>query len=424
MVAVSSPPTTIRWVTAFIDRPLPSFDAAADFWTVVSGTTLSDRRGDHRQFATLLPAYGDASVRVQGVDSGDGGAHVDLEVDNPEAMVAHAVDLGGDVAVRYDDGLVVVRSPAGLPVCVMPWSGATHPPAATAHGDGSRSRLDQVCLDIAPSEFAAEAGFWSRLTGWSARSDQLTEFARLHPAAGEALPVQILLQRADEERVAAAHLDLACSDPDRVLLLHEKHGAVLVRRHEHWIVMRDTAGGTYYGPGPGQPFLRQRDEAAGSTYVVPTSGSPRRHVLLEHRFARAARQQPGHDERRSKVSTPGQALKAIKESPHHTQASQKVGVAAAARRATRPRRRARPPDRTRSRPTRAPGWAELRGGPGRKSSNWSATVRRPRKHARSSGTARRTHRTGGGQRAAGMVSASTVSLEASLWDRPRSCWTD
>ena len=45
----------IRWVYAFIDRPKERFDQAAAFWTAVTGTTLSARRGADGEFATLLP---------------------------------------------------------------------------------------------------------------------------------------------------------------------------------------------------------------------------------------------------------------------------------------------------------------------------------------------------------------------------------
>jgi hypothetical protein len=54
----------VRWVWAFIDRPLDTFAEAARFWTRVSGTTLSPRRGEHEQFATLLPPRGEAEAEA------------------------------------------------------------------------------------------------------------------------------------------------------------------------------------------------------------------------------------------------------------------------------------------------------------------------------------------------------------------------
>ena len=55
---------TVRWLTAFLDRPAATIDAATAFWRTVTGSTLSTPRGEHRQFATLLPPDGDAYLRV------------------------------------------------------------------------------------------------------------------------------------------------------------------------------------------------------------------------------------------------------------------------------------------------------------------------------------------------------------------------
>ncbi|MEV1201396.1 LytR C-terminal domain-containing protein [Microbispora rosea] len=61
---------TLRRVLAFIDRPGDRFEEAAAFWTTVTGTRLSPRRGDDGEFATLLPASGDACVKIQAVGDG------------------------------------------------------------------------------------------------------------------------------------------------------------------------------------------------------------------------------------------------------------------------------------------------------------------------------------------------------------------
>ena len=51
---------TIGWLTAFVDRPAPTFEAATAFWLAVTESTLSPRRGATGQFATLVPGSGDA----------------------------------------------------------------------------------------------------------------------------------------------------------------------------------------------------------------------------------------------------------------------------------------------------------------------------------------------------------------------------
>lgn len=45
--------------------------------------------------------------------------HVDIETDNVDAEVRRLEELGGQVVDRVEDW-VVLRDPAGLPVCVIP----------------------------------------------------------------------------------------------------------------------------------------------------------------------------------------------------------------------------------------------------------------------------------------------------------------
>lgn len=227
----------IRWTHAFVDRPAAGFARACAFWTAVTATGLSEPRGDRGEFVTLLPAAGDACVKAQSVVSGDGGAHLDLAVEDVPALVGRAVRLGAEV-VAPNDGWAVLRSPAGHLFCAVPWHGeAVRPPVV----DGSR--LDQVCLDVAPAAFAAEVAFWTALSGWDSHPGSRPEFHVMQPPAG--LPLRILLQRLDTPRPASAHLDLACADIAATRAHHETLGADVVAEHPHWTVMRDPAGGTY-----------------------------------------------------------------------------------------------------------------------------------------------------------------------------------
>lgn len=236
----------VRWVLAFVDRPRERFEEAAAFWSAVTGTRLSPRRGDDGEFATLLPETGDACVKLQGVVSG-GGAHLDLEVDDVRAAVPWAVALGAAVVADHGDW-AVLRSPEGRAFCLVPWEGAARRPPVF-----SGTRLDQVCLDIAPGAYERETAFWQTLTGWPLRRGSLPEFTAL---TAPGMPVRILLQRLGDGSGGGAHVDLACADPEATRVRHERHGAVCVERGRHWIVMRDPAGGAY--------CLTRRDPETGS----------------------------------------------------------------------------------------------------------------------------------------------------------------
>jgi hypothetical protein len=232
----------LRWILAFVDRPAGAFDAAAGFWAAATDTRLSARRGPDAEFATFLPADGDACLKLQGVRDG-GGAHLDLEFDDPVDAVAAAEALGASVVAHHGDW-AVTASPTGQLFCVLPWSGATRRPAAVSHNSRAVSRVDQVCLDIAPESFEAETAFWGALAGGTARPGKFAEFAWLD--VPHELPIRLLFQRLDQGRGATtAHIDLACSDPQAVREVHEELGAEFVGQGASWLVMRDPAGGIY-----------------------------------------------------------------------------------------------------------------------------------------------------------------------------------
>ncbi|WP_030594332.1 VOC family protein [Streptomyces fulvoviolaceus] len=228
----------VLWTYAFIDRPAELFGQACEFWTAVTDTRLSELRGENKEFTTLLHDGADACVKVQGVVSGPGGAHLDFPVDDVREFTRSALRFGAEMIADHGTW-AVLRSPAGQLLCTMPWHGeTTRPPVVRG------SRLDQVCLDIPPSSYDAEVTFWSGLLAdWDSAPGSLPEFHVLKPPPR--LPVRILLQRLDEERPASAHLDLACADIEATRTEHERLGATLVARGRHWTVLRDPAGGTY-----------------------------------------------------------------------------------------------------------------------------------------------------------------------------------
>ncbi|MFJ6083599.1 VOC family protein [Streptomyces sp. NPDC092369] len=245
----------VLWTYAFVDRPYELFGPACEFWTAVTGTRLSEFRGEKEEFTTLLHDGADACVKVQGVSSGPGGAHLDFPVDDVRAFARSALRLGAETVADHGTW-AVLRSPAGQLFCTMPWRGeARRPPVVRG------SRLDQVCLDLAPSVFEAEVAFWSALLAdWQSQPGSRPEFHVLKPPAG--LPIRILLQRLDEERPASAHLDLACADIDATRAEHERLGAESVARAPHWTVLRDPTGGLY--------CLTGRDPETGG---LPTGGA-------------------------------------------------------------------------------------------------------------------------------------------------------
>lgn len=227
----SDEPSPVRWTTAFLDSPSR---VAELFWQAVTGSGLSPRRGPDGAFATLLPAEGDPYLRVQVVGDGPPLVHVDLHVEDVTTQADRAAALGASV-VSAEDGLVVLRSPAGLPFCLVRWEGEAVRPR------GGRSLVDQVCLDIPEQGFDVEADFWSALTGWQRRPGSRPEFDVLDRPA--AMPLRFLLQRVSGH--AGLHLDLACSDRAAEVVRHEELGAQVERVHERWTTLTDPAGRRY-----------------------------------------------------------------------------------------------------------------------------------------------------------------------------------
>jgi hypothetical protein len=239
----------IRWITAFIDRPAAGFDEAAAFWLAVAGSTLSPRRGPDGAFATLLPADGDAFLRVQRIGEGRGGTHLDLHVEDVAGLAARAVEAGATVLDEDDaGGLVVLRSPAGLPWCAVAHHGEAHVPppvpVPTDDGPAAAHRVDQVCIDIPPAAFDAECRFWGAVTGWEVRDTRRAEFRRVE--VPDAMPLRLLLQRLDDDAPAArAHLDVASSDRPAVVAHHVALGAEVLAALPWWTTLRDPAGVAY-----------------------------------------------------------------------------------------------------------------------------------------------------------------------------------
>jgi hypothetical protein len=250
-----------RWVTIFLDFPNNAFEPGVAFWREVTRSGLSPLRGAAAEFATLLPATGDAYLRVQRVGAGPGGCHLDLHVDTAaESLPAAAsrAQAAGATVKHAEDGLVVASSPGGFAFCLVEWEGESVVPEPVRLGDTGASRADQLCLDIPGAGYDRECSFWAALTGVSPRAGARSEFTVLPRPEG--IPVRLLLQR----RSAAApgdhvtgHVDIACADRHRVAGAHTGAGARVLAEFERWIVLADPAGRQY--------CLTGRDPRTGTT---------------------------------------------------------------------------------------------------------------------------------------------------------------
>lgn len=229
----------VRWTWLFIDVPARDARRAVDFWTEVTGTMATGWQGDHEEFTTLVPPDGDPWLKAQRLQSGDGGVHVDLDVDDPAAAVGRATDLGATVVA--DRGYVVMASPGGFVFCLTRNADST----PTQVRRGATSLADQICIDIPAAQYDREAAFWAALTGWTRHPSSVREeFDWLQRPDG--LPVRLLLQRLEEpDGRVRGHLDIACRDRAAEVDRHTALGAAIVAELPWWTVMRDPTGHDY-----------------------------------------------------------------------------------------------------------------------------------------------------------------------------------
>jgi hypothetical protein len=233
----------VRWMSVFLDVPADRLERAEEFWTAVTGSRVADPVGDRDEFWPLRPALGDECLWFQRTGEGPVGVHPDLYVEDPEGSATRARGLGAE-QLTTSPGLVVLRSPGGLPFCLVRHRGQSVRPEPVG-SPGSRSIVDQICLDIPAPAFEAEASFWAALTGWERSVDgPVDEFERL--VRPPQIPYAVLLQRLEDDQPAVtAHVDLACEDRDAEAERHTSLGAEVVRRTDGWTVLHDPVGLTY-----------------------------------------------------------------------------------------------------------------------------------------------------------------------------------
>jgi hypothetical protein len=236
----------IRWLAAFADIPDGRVGAARRFWVAVTATSASAPHGDRGQRVPLAANGEDPYLWVQQVHRGGGeaGWHLDVLVDEAGRAARQAVSLGASV-VSQASGLVTLRSPGGMPFCLVAWEGEERRAEPRRWPGGYRSLLDQVCLDLPSATYEEESRFWKELTGWEPGPSTMPEFEHLiRPAPA---PLRLLLQRLGDADAGPvrAHVDFSSDDVEAERWRHELLGARMVRVAEHWTTLRDPVGLEY-----------------------------------------------------------------------------------------------------------------------------------------------------------------------------------
>jgi hypothetical protein len=230
----------MSWLHAVIDVPADKHAAAGDFWTAVLGWPLGAPWPGHPELASFEPPGGGRYVHLQQIQ-GPPRVHVDLESADPARTIGAARDLGATLVAEHDRW-TTVRSPGGLPFCVVRADSHDGPPPPATWPDGHRSRMVQVCIDSPRAAHDREVAFWHGLLGerWSETGG--SEFAaKWHDDAGS--PLQLLFQRLDEpDGPVRAHLDHGTDDVAAETARLLGLGATDLGAGDDWHVLRDPAG--------------------------------------------------------------------------------------------------------------------------------------------------------------------------------------
>lgn len=234
----------IEWMYLFIDVPRDVSGPVWDFWVAALGGGISPTRGEFSEFATVWPETGDSMVKLQAVGSAQPGTHLDLDVADPAAASAVAVELGATAVEVVHDGVYVMSSPGGYTFCLTQ---AGTDAATRQTGPAGPLTVGHLCLDVPSDCFDAEVDFWNRLTGWELKRGGHDEFVGL--VGDERMPFALLLQRlgSDDPRTSVTgHPDLDVRiDRPALVDSHRQLGAGVVGDRSGWTVMSDPAGLVY-----------------------------------------------------------------------------------------------------------------------------------------------------------------------------------
>jgi hypothetical protein len=200
----------VAWLHAVIDVPRHQHAATADFWAQVLGWPVGAPWTGHPELRSFEPPLGTAYVHLQEID-GPPRVHLDLETEDLDTTVGRAVELGA-VLVAEHERWRTLRSPGGLPFCLVRAAAEHELPDPVSWPDGHQARMVQVCIDSPAAAHDDEVTFWRALLEGRWASSEAQEFAgKWHDDAGS--PLQLLFQRLDEpDGSVRAHLDHGTDD--------------------------------------------------------------------------------------------------------------------------------------------------------------------------------------------------------------------
>ena len=227
-----------EWLHVFIDVAPDVSEESASFWAVL-GWPVGEQWPGHPEFRSFTPPAGDSYIHQQ---IGDHGPRIHFDLEVPDRGTADRLVQLGAVITGYGDGWCPMRSPGGLPFCLVDRVDHARPPAqrfAQHH-----ARLVQICIDSPPKLHDQEVAFWQQATGWRWRAGTSHEFAgKLYPSAGSS--AQLLLQRLgsdDPATAVRAHIDLGADDVEAEAGRLVALGAERLGPGRGWIVLRDPVG--------------------------------------------------------------------------------------------------------------------------------------------------------------------------------------
>jgi len=228
-----------QWLHVFIDVALDVSEESATFWSAALGWPLGEPWPGHPEFRSFAPPDGDSYIHQQIGDHGPR-IHIDLEVADRD-VADRLVELGATITGQFE-GWCPMRSPGGLPFCLVDREEHVRPPAQRF--EEHRSRLLQICIDSPPTLHDREVAFWRAATGWQWREGDHEEFAgKLYPPTGSS--VQLLFQRLgtdDPGTAVRAHIDLGADDVEAETARLAELGAARLGPGRGWIVLRDPVG--------------------------------------------------------------------------------------------------------------------------------------------------------------------------------------
>jgi catechol 2,3-dioxygenase-like lactoylglutathione lyase family enzyme len=243
----------VNWLTLFFDYGVTEFDRGIEFWTAVTGSSLSSTRGPEGEFVSLVPPNGGVFIKFQRTrNSSDVKHHFCIGVDDVARASFELTAAGADLIAAPSHHILC--SPGGLVFCLVPTPGdgpvqdswhTTALPAPITWPTGQRSRLDQVTVNVSQANWATEIAFWE--VALEAKQEALvarTEFCWLRTK--RQLALDVLAQKLKENQPATTvRANLGSTNRTAEVARHMKLGAVIEAEDQFRVVMRDPSGLRY-----------------------------------------------------------------------------------------------------------------------------------------------------------------------------------